>query len=132
MFPKFARILLVRTDRIGDLVLTTPAIAAIKEKLPEAEFTALVAHSCQDVVAGNPALNKIITYQPLQHSGPLGFFRLLLLLRQERFDAAVVFQTTFPIACAIFSAEFVTEWGRFQNGGHGFFIIGAVGEIGLL
>ena len=41
--PKiFHNILIVRTDRIGDVVLTTPAIKALRQAYPAARISILV------------------------------------------------------------------------------------------
>ena len=41
--PEAPRILITRTDRIGDLVLTTPLFKALREKFPKAWIAATVA-----------------------------------------------------------------------------------------
>ena len=41
--PENPRILVTRTDRIGDLVLTTPVFKAMREKFPGARLAALVS-----------------------------------------------------------------------------------------
>jgi ADP-heptose:LPS heptosyltransferase len=40
--PSFRKILLVRTDRVGDLVLTTPAIASFRRSWPDARIRLIV------------------------------------------------------------------------------------------
>jgi heptosyltransferase III len=65
------RILLIRRDNIGDLVCTTPAIAALRQHYPEAEIAALVNSYNAEVLRGNPDLNRIFVYQKLKHAGGL-------------------------------------------------------------
>lgn len=43
-------ILLIQLKRIGDLILTTPAIAAVREKFPQAKITLIVAAGTRDLV----------------------------------------------------------------------------------
>src|SRR3712207_3592876 len=54
--PLGLKILLLQLKRIGDLVLTTPAIAAVREKFPEAEITLVVAGGCAELL---PAIRGV-------------------------------------------------------------------------
>ena len=49
-------ILLIQLKRIGDLILTTPAIAAVREKLPDAKITLIVAAGSRELV---PAIRGV-------------------------------------------------------------------------
>ena len=44
------KILLLQLKRIGDLILTTPAIAALRERFPDAEVTMVVSSECADLL----------------------------------------------------------------------------------
>jgi len=44
------KILLLQLKRIGDLILTTPAIAALREKFLEASITLVVSRECEDLL----------------------------------------------------------------------------------
>jgi predicted lipopolysaccharide heptosyltransferase III len=50
------KILLIQLKRIGDLVLTTPAIAALREKFPDAKISLIVSPGCAELL---PAISKI-------------------------------------------------------------------------
>ncbi len=54
------RILLVRPRLIGDVILTTPAIRAIRRRFPDAELIYLVESLAAPVVAHNPHLNDVV------------------------------------------------------------------------
>lgn len=69
MSPK--RILIIRRDNIGDLVCTTPAIAALRAHYPDAEIAALVNSYNAEVLRGNPNLDQVFVYQKLKHAGGL-------------------------------------------------------------
>lgn len=99
-----SRILLVRTDKIGDVTLTTPAIAALRKKYPDAYLCGLVSPMAAEIYRMNPHLNSHIVVDPEIYTGFLGFWRLVRRLRQEKFHAAVVFQTKKPVAFAILFA----------------------------
>lgn len=53
-------ILVIRPDAIGDLVLTLPAIAALKDHFPGAKITALVRKDNRAVLENNPAIDQLI------------------------------------------------------------------------
>ena len=61
------RILVVRRDNIGDLVCTTPLIAALRQRLPQAWLGALVNSYNAPVLAGNPDLDEVVAYTKLKH-----------------------------------------------------------------
>ncbi len=91
---KTMKILAVRTDRMGDVLLTTPAFAALRRAFPRAEISVLVNPSTREIVDGNPHIDDIIIDDKHgRHRGALGFWRLVLQLRRRRFDVAVIFHT---------------------------------------
>ena len=65
------KILIIRRDNIGDLVCTTPAIAALRKRFPSAEIGALVNSYNADVLRGNPNVDHVFVYQKLKHAGNL-------------------------------------------------------------
>lgn len=90
----YRNILIVRTDRIGDVVLTTPAIAALRAQFPEANIAVLVSSYTRDLVVGNPNVNEVLVDDRKGvHKGVLGFWRLVVDIKQKNFDLAIVFHT---------------------------------------
>lgn len=57
--PSYSRIMLVRTDRIGDLVLSTPAIASFRRSWPAARIEALVNDYNEPVLRHNPDVDVL-------------------------------------------------------------------------
>ena len=57
--PDYKRILLIRTDRVGDLVLSTPAIASFRRSWPAARIEVLVNDYNEPVVRHNPDLDAV-------------------------------------------------------------------------
>jgi ADP-heptose:LPS heptosyltransferase len=92
------RILVIRRDNIGDLVCTTPLIAALRGRFPRARIAALVNTYNEAVLAGNPAVDAIYAYEKGKHRDSarslVGVYaarlRLLMNLRRESFDYAVL------------------------------------------
>src|SRR5579883_760252 len=58
------RILVIRLDLIGDLVLTLPLVQALKKTYPSAEIDLLATPASARVVATHPDLCEIMTYDP--------------------------------------------------------------------
>lgn len=80
------RILIVRRDNIGDLICTTPAIAALRRHYPTAELAALVNTYNAEVLSGNPNLDKVFVYQKIKHA--TGFF-LKVIAIYKRFSLII-------------------------------------------
>lgn len=88
--PDNPKILVTRTDRIGDLVLTTPVYKALREKFPRAWIAALVFQEHREIVKGNPYLDKVILYDKKgREKSWWGQLRFAGRLRREKFDAVV-------------------------------------------
>ena len=95
------RILVIRTDRIGDVLLSTPVLSALKERDGDCHITMLVSPYGAGAIEGHPALDKTIVDERTGcHSGPVGFLRLVGDLRAGRFDAALVLHPTARLALA--------------------------------
>lgn len=52
-------ILLIQLKRIGDLILTTPAIAALREKFPEATLSLVVAPAVEGLLPAISGIDKV-------------------------------------------------------------------------
>ncbi|MBF0385595.1 MAG: glycosyltransferase family 9 protein [Candidatus Omnitrophica bacterium] len=91
---RFSRILIIRTDRIGDVVLTTPSIRAIRKKYPNAKITLLVAPQTISLINDNPHFDDVI-FDDRQgiNRNFFGFLRLVSLVRSKKFDLAINFHT---------------------------------------
>ncbi len=54
------RVLIIRVDRIGDLILSTPAIRAVRETFPKAQIHLLVNVYTKDLVLHNPYIDRLL------------------------------------------------------------------------
>ncbi len=99
-FPQ--RILIVRTDRIGDVVLSLPMIAALKSLVPRSSVAFLLRSYTQDLVADQPGLDQILLYD--RGGERKGFREMLSELRSHRFDAVIVTYPTLRLALLVFLA----------------------------
>lgn len=92
------RILVVRRDNIGDLVCTTPLLAALRQRYPQAWIGCLVNSYNAPVLERNTDLDEVLAYTKLKHLEPgesaLAVLRarmaMLWRLRRERLDHVVL------------------------------------------
>lgn len=56
-----ARVLYIKPDHLGDLLLATPALALLRARLPAAHITALVGPWAAMMLARNPAVDTLLT-----------------------------------------------------------------------
>lgn len=88
--PDTPRILITRTDRIGDLVLTTPLFKALREKFPKAHLAVLVFLEHREIVQGNPFINEVILYDKNgTEKDLLGQLLFSQRLRSKKFDIVI-------------------------------------------
>ena len=80
------KILLLQLKRIGDLILTTPAIAALRERFPDAEVTMVVSSECADLL---PAISGVD--RTLMARRNLTDLAAFLAVAGKRFDYCIDF-----------------------------------------
>lgn len=56
----YKRIMIARTDKIGDLILSIPSFFMIREMYPEAEITLLVRNYNYDIVKNLPYIDRVV------------------------------------------------------------------------
>ncbi len=61
-----ARITVIRTDRVGDLILSTPFLAGLRQGFPQAEITAVVEPYCREVLRESDLVDRVVTKLPTQ------------------------------------------------------------------
>jgi heptosyltransferase-3 len=90
------KILVVKRDKLGDLLLTTPMLAHLKKSQPEAEIHLLANDYNAWVVAGNSDVDRTWVYRRVRQGGRVRIGAALMGLRQslqlraERFDWVLV------------------------------------------
>jgi lipopolysaccharide heptosyltransferase III len=80
------KILLIQLKRIGDLILTTPAIAAVRQKFPDAHVTLAISDDCKLIEPAIAGVNQILVVR----RGSAGFGTLAAVARGG-FDYCVDF-----------------------------------------
>lgn len=91
------KILIIRRDNIGDLILTTPLISALRAAKPDAKIDILVNSYCAPVLNDNPDLDDVFVYDKGHHRGEKSLaqaywerVKLFLHLRKERYDSIII------------------------------------------
>jgi heptosyltransferase III len=82
-FPE--RVLLIRLKGIGDVLLSTPLLRALRKSFPKAEIHFLTRGFCAPILAHNPCLDKLWIYPPREASF-IEVLKYIWVLRSERFD----------------------------------------------
>jgi heptosyltransferase-3 len=87
------RILLIKLKHIGDALLLTPTIMAIRERYPEAEITVVVRKGTEGILAGCPAIHRIFTAAAPEGKRRsrwnwLRELKRIFAMRRQRFDYA--------------------------------------------
>lgn len=99
--PEFERILILSTTAIGDTLLSTPVVTALREEYPSAIIKLMVQDHYCNFFKTNPDINDVIAF----HKGWTGLLRMWWKIKKENFAIAVVLHTSdpFPIAVSILS-----------------------------
>ena len=90
------KILVLKRDKIGDLLLTTPLLAQLKAALPRAEVHLLANDYNAWVVAGNHQVDRLWVYRRVRHAGRISLSAAWewvwqgLALRREHYDWVIV------------------------------------------
>jgi len=89
------KILVVRTDRIGDVILSTPVIENLRLAFPESHIAFMCRPYTKDILEGNPYLNEVIVYDKYaKHKSAVSSIRFCRYLKRQKFDWAIVLHPT--------------------------------------
>ena len=79
-------ILLLQLKRIGDLILTTPAIAALREKFPDSRLALVIASECADLAPAISGVDRILVVRRNPRD-----LAILFAVARTKFDYCVDF-----------------------------------------
>ncbi len=101
----FKRILIVRTDRIGDVLLSTPVIKAFRDNYPHAYIAMMASPYGKNVVEDNPYLDEVIVYdKDGKHKSWARSLKFARNLKKKRFDVAIILHPTNRVHLVTFFA----------------------------
>jgi heptosyltransferase II len=115
------KILVRAVNWLGDAVMITPAIGAIRAEFPHAEITVLANPLVSQMFSPHKSVDRVITFDRAIHRGFAGRLRLAALLRRQRFDLAVIFTNSFEGALIPRLAGIPMRLGK-NSDGRGFLL----------
>lgn len=111
------KIMVRATNWIGDGVMSLPALHALRARFPKAEIVLVTKPWVSELYWHLPSVSRQIVYNPeREHEGPRGFLRLVRTVREERFDAALLFQNAFHAAWMAWCARVPVRVGYARDG----------------
>lgn len=93
-------ILVVKLSAIGDVVHSLPALNLLKRRLPQAKITWVVEPLSRDLLAGNPAVERVVTFDKKQFKSLSGraMKEFGAQLNSTKYDCAIDLQGLFKSA----------------------------------
>ncbi|MBA2679555.1 MAG: glycosyltransferase family 9 protein [Ktedonobacteraceae bacterium] len=145
LLPKDARILVVKLAGIGDLLLATPALRALRETYPQAQIDLLVTPDSAGLLNGWKVINNTIVLDKYLFDDPKAMIRnpraLLRLrdlwktLRGGRYDAVLLLHhLTLPfgrLKHQVLMRATGAKWRIGLDNGHGWFLNVRVNDRGF-
>jgi len=118
--PGPEKILIVQPSWVGDAVMATPTLRAIRQLYPDAHISYLLRRYVKPIYAGMPWADKLITYRtgPTKAKAGKGMFDLAARLRSAKFDLAILLPNSFKTAllCKMAGIDHVVGYERDGRG----------------
>jgi heptosyltransferase II len=107
--PAFSNILIRVPNWLGDTMMATPAVGAVKAAFPKTKVSILAKTVFQDFWKAFPGVDQVFSVE----KGLGGFWRTASEIRKQEFDAALMLPTSFSSAFLFFAAEIPVRigWG---------------------
>lgn len=74
------KILVIQLRRIGDVILTLPAVNALHNAFPNAQVDFLVEKPADQIIKNSPGISNVVVYNKKQH------FKAILNIRAQKYD----------------------------------------------
>lgn len=106
MHPRgIGRLLIVVPNWVGDVVLASPVLAAVRDHFPSARITLLLRRYLADVVDGGDWHDQLRFWPDAKaDGGPAGLWWLVAEMRKQQFDAALLLTNSFKSALVAYLA----------------------------
>ena len=106
---RFNNILIRVPNWLGDSMMATPTVSAVRRMFPKARLSILGKSVFTDFWKSFPGVDEFIVYE----KGFRGFWNNVSRLKQKRFDAALILPNSFSSAFSAFAAEIPVRagWG---------------------
>ena len=122
--PSAKKILLIKMGAVGDLIMASSFFEAVRQNFPQAQIAHLVSDHLLSTVKENPHIDRFISadsdalYKGGWFSRLREVFRLIALLRKERFDTVFVLHWAWQFNVLVYlcgipvRVGFERNWGR--------------------
>ncbi len=114
------RLLLVMPSWLGDCVMTTPTLRALRTLLPKARLTVLIRQPLRPLFASCPWIDRIVTIRPhrrgMSDTRRGSLFNLARRITRGRFDTAILFPNSFRSALIVRMAGIPRRIGYDRDG----------------
>ena len=115
--PDRGRILVRANNWIGDVVMATPALRALRTAFPCAQISVLAKPWVLPLLGHQEGVDRLLRYDaPGRHAGLAGRVRLAGDLYGERYDGAILLQRAFEAALICFGARIPVRAGLATDG----------------
>lgn len=119
---KAEKILIRCPNWVGDFVMATPALRAMRENYPRAHISLLLRPYLRGLIEGSAWYDQLIEYEPRgQHKGPSSYFNFIKRLRAEGFDLELILPNSFSSAMMGFLSGIPQRIG-YSREGRGFLL----------
>ncbi len=118
----FNKILIIKLGAIGDLLMATPAVRALKKAYPTAHISLLVGKSSKMAVSGNPHIDEFIECDDyIIYKGTLlqklkYILSLILKIKRKKYDVVFVFHRDWRFNLFAFLCGIPERVGFDRNG----------------
>ena len=121
--PDPTKILVVQPSWVGDAVMATPTLRAIRQLYPQAHISYLMRRYVKGLYGGMPWADQIITYRTgkTRLKTGKGTFDLAARLRAGKFDLAILLPNSFKTALVCKMAQIPRIFG-YERDGRGFLL----------
>ncbi|MGD2176123.1 MAG: glycosyltransferase family 9 protein, partial [Candidatus Brocadiaceae bacterium] len=96
--PDVRRVCVRSPNWVGDVVMATPALRAVREGLPDSHFTLVIRRRVEPIIRGAPWFDEVIVYEPEERWAPREFLRCALRLRDSGHDLGIILPNSFSSA----------------------------------
>lgn len=106
------KILIVQTSFIGDTILSTPVIRAIKEFIPKAQVTIMTTPASKGLFTCDPMIDDILVFDKRgREKGMAGILKKARDLKSQKFDRVYSLHRSYRTALMLFFARIPVRIG---------------------
>jgi len=98
-FSKLKKILVIETSTVGEVVLITPVLSALRATFPQAKISVMIIPATRGVLCADKNVDEIVVYDKKnKHKSWKNFLKLIKEIRSRKFDIAILLHRSFRSA----------------------------------